>query len=277
VISSFFLGRFLAGDELDIVDQQHIGRAQPLLEAERVLRAHRGDELEHEFFGRHIDDPRARMPRLIFLPQRMHEVRLAEPRAAVEEERVEGELAALGHRSRRVVGDLIGLADDEIVEAVARFERWALVRLAGGRFDLGLRLGGRFDHEELGPLSRGRRDDRNAPDMRQHRAPCLLELVAEMGADPIGHEVRGRGESHVPVRFLITLEHERLQPAIEGPRAHALAQARADRLPCCLERSFGRKHSGGHRHLIRCLRHASSCYSRTANGPIRRDKSPPLA
>ena len=48
--------------------------------------------------------------------------------AAMEEQRVEDELAALGQGPRGIIGDLIGLADDEAVKGVARFERGAAAR-----------------------------------------------------------------------------------------------------------------------------------------------------
>ena len=59
-VEEFFLGRILAGDELDVVDQQQVGRAQPALEADRVVFLQRADELDHELLGRHRHDARAR-------------------------------------------------------------------------------------------------------------------------------------------------------------------------------------------------------------------------
>ena len=50
-----FGGR-LALQELHVVDQQQIDTAQPLLEAERRLALHGGDEVVHEMVGSQVDD-----------------------------------------------------------------------------------------------------------------------------------------------------------------------------------------------------------------------------
>ena len=52
----------------------------------------------------------------------MHQVRLAEAHAAVQEERVVGVTGALSDGERRGVGQAVGRADDEIAECVARVE-----------------------------------------------------------------------------------------------------------------------------------------------------------
>jgi hypothetical protein len=59
----------------------------------------------------------------------MHQVGLAQSGAAMEEQGVEAYAPTLGERPGGVVGDLVGLADDEAVERVARLQRGAaLVR-----------------------------------------------------------------------------------------------------------------------------------------------------
>ena len=86
-VEEFFLGRILAGDELDVVDQQQVGRAQPLLEADRVILAQRADELDHELFGRHRHHARAGARFQEGLPDGVEQMGLAAPRAAMEEQR----------------------------------------------------------------------------------------------------------------------------------------------------------------------------------------------
>ena len=54
-VEELLLGRFLAADELDVVDHQHVDRAELLLEGHRVLVAQGPDELVHELFGRQVD------------------------------------------------------------------------------------------------------------------------------------------------------------------------------------------------------------------------------
>ena len=57
------------------------------------------------------------------MADRMQQVRLAAAGAAMEEQRIEGDLVRRGERPRGVERDFIGLADDEALEPVARFER----------------------------------------------------------------------------------------------------------------------------------------------------------
>ena len=117
----------LAGDELHVVDHQHVDRAEHLLEALHVLDAQRRDEAVHELLGGEVDDAGVGVG-LPHLPgDRLHEVGLAEADAAVEEQRVEGDRAALGHAlgdaARGGVGELVRLADDEVVEGAAPVDR----------------------------------------------------------------------------------------------------------------------------------------------------------
>jgi len=52
-VEEFFLRRILAGDELDVVDQQQVSISEALFEADRVVFLQRTNELDHEFLGRH--------------------------------------------------------------------------------------------------------------------------------------------------------------------------------------------------------------------------------
>jgi hypothetical protein len=94
------------------------------LELHGVVRAQRRDEAVHELLGRHVGDGEVRG----LLAQRpgdgVHQVRLAQPHAAIEEERVEAGLRrALRHAAGAGMGELVGLADDEGVEGEALVER----------------------------------------------------------------------------------------------------------------------------------------------------------
>ena len=63
----------------------------------------------------------------------MHQMGLAEADAAIEEQRVEGHGARLGDALGGGMGELVGLADDEILEGEARIERRAhILRGEGG-------------------------------------------------------------------------------------------------------------------------------------------------
>ena len=61
----------------------------------------------------------------------LEQMRLAEPHAAVDEQRVVGLDGRLGDRQARGLGELVRGADDERVEAVARVEVRAAPAAAG--------------------------------------------------------------------------------------------------------------------------------------------------
>ena len=65
----------------------------------------------------------------------LHQMRLAQAHSAVEKERVVGFGRLLGDRSGRGVRELVGSADDERVERVARVE----LVVGGIEIELGLR------------------------------------------------------------------------------------------------------------------------------------------
>ena len=127
------LRALLAADELDVVDQQHVDVAVALAEVEDALVAERVDHLVHEPLGRHVGQPqRARLLDDV-VPNRMHEVGLAQPDSAVDEQRVVGPRRRLGYRPTGGVGELVGRADDEGVERVARIQPGRADRRACGR------------------------------------------------------------------------------------------------------------------------------------------------
>ena len=103
----------------------------------------------------------------------MQQVGLAEPGRGVEEQRVVGLAGQLGDRQRRGVGESVAVADDELVEAVARVER-ARVGLGAGRLrwpPRGLARGGVAGERDL---------DRGSED----GAGAALDDPAEALGDP---------------------------------------------------------------------------------------------
>ena len=50
-VEEFFLGVFLADQELQVIDHQHIDAAQLFLELHRLVAADGGDEAVHELLG----------------------------------------------------------------------------------------------------------------------------------------------------------------------------------------------------------------------------------
>ena len=107
-------------EELDVVEQQHVHAAVALLEALPLVRGDRGVQLLDEVLERDILDAEIGLQLLHEIADRAHQVRLAEPRAAVDEERIVREPRWLGDGVRRRHGESIRRADDEVVEPVCR-------------------------------------------------------------------------------------------------------------------------------------------------------------
>ena len=162
---------------------------------------------------------------------------LAAPGAAMEEERIERDLVGGGERTRGVERHLIGLADDEILEAVARLERRGVetAQIFAEHDRLGLDWRGNIG-DRLGTRHFAARADLDPAHRRQHRAPRQREPVGEMGLDPIGHELRRQLESQRRGLRIEAAERDRAQPTVEGARAAVAAQPRADHRPCSRDR-----------------------------------------
>ena len=79
-------------------------------------------ELVHEALGADVDDARARPLVANAVRDGVDEVRLAEPRAAADEERVVAPASHARRRHRRGVGELVRRPDDEVGERVLRIE-----------------------------------------------------------------------------------------------------------------------------------------------------------
>src|SRR6056297_290885 len=133
-VEELLLRGVLAGDELDVVDHQDIDRPEELLESHHVLVAQRLHEAVHELLGREVDDLRLRRLLLQLPGDGVHEMRLAEAHTAIKKQRVEGDRATFRHALGSGMGKLVGLADDEAIEAESGIER-----RAGRVVDIGLR------------------------------------------------------------------------------------------------------------------------------------------
>ena len=130
----------LAGDEVDIIDQQDIDTAHHLLEGERVAGPHGRHETGQEFLGRQVKG--LARTGMVFEGRchGVHEVRLADPVIAIEEDRIEGRRLGTHDRACGGGGDFIGRTDAETVKGETRFAK--IVRI-GLPVRLGRRLGGR--------------------------------------------------------------------------------------------------------------------------------------
>jgi hypothetical protein len=111
-----FLGRGLAADELDVIDQQHVGAAQAFLEGGGRTVLHGAHEGRQEAFGGQIDDLRIRAQALGLPGDGVQQVGLAVAIGAAEEDRVEMAVGPAGGLAGDGQGEGIALALDEAVE-----------------------------------------------------------------------------------------------------------------------------------------------------------------
>ena len=121
-VEKFFLRALLAAEELDVVDQEQIGLPIAFAEFHQLVVLDRVDEFVDEKLARKIHDLRVFLFRPDVLADRLHQMRLAEPDAAVNEERVVGSGRRLRDGETRGVRDLVVRPDDERFETVARIE-----------------------------------------------------------------------------------------------------------------------------------------------------------
>ena len=113
-------------EELDVVDQEHVVGAVALLEPLDPLVAQRVDEVVHERLGGDVADREVERVPADVVRDRVQQMRLAEPRVAVDEERVVGLRRRLGDRERSGVREAVRRADHERVEGVLRVDRAAV-------------------------------------------------------------------------------------------------------------------------------------------------------
>ena len=181
-VEKLLLRPFLAGDELDVVDEEHVDPAIAFPEVLALLRADRVDELVRELLARGIRDALFGMPRDDGMADRVHEMRLAEAGPAVHEEWVVAVAGPLGHGKSRGVREPVIRADDEGRKGVALVEHRAdgcLATFLGARL-LGERRRGRRSGPHAAVRGRDEADvDCPPEEVLKGRADLRTELVLE--------------------------------------------------------------------------------------------------
>ena len=119
----------LALEELDVVEQQHVGRAIALLERRDLVVLEGGEKLARERLGVRVAHRQAAHAERDVVADRLEEVGLADPRRTADEQRVVDLARQLGDRQRRRVREAVGGPDHECLERVAGLE----VEMTGGR------------------------------------------------------------------------------------------------------------------------------------------------
>ncbi len=206
-VEELLLGRVLAGDELDVVHQEHVELTVAALEFLHALETQGIDEVVQETLGRQIQDLGVRIAALHLLRDRMHEVGLPEADTAVEKQGVVRTRGRFGDGAGRRVGELVGSSDDEALE---------------GKTWIGGDGGGRARGGRGGGSRRGVAGAGFEPDL-QLRITGGRSLAGEersvAGFDPVGKNSRGdrNGQDPLPGRRI-----EGDLPGRPEPRAELL-------------------------------------------------------
>ena len=121
-VEKFLLNAFLAGEELDVVNQQHVGLAVFLAELDELVVLDSVNVFVGELFGGEIGDARALFVADDVLADGVEQMRLAQADAAVKEERIVGFAGRLGDGQRGGIGKIVVVADDERFKGVFGIE-----------------------------------------------------------------------------------------------------------------------------------------------------------
>jgi hypothetical protein len=125
-VEELLLRALFAGQELDVVDEQHVHVPVFVPERQHLGVLDRVDHLVHEPLGRHVRDARAGARAQRGVADGLQQVRLAEAGAAEDEQRVVDAARVLGDGEAGGVREAVAAADDEAVERQAWIERAAV-------------------------------------------------------------------------------------------------------------------------------------------------------
>ena len=115
-VEKLLLRALLAGQELDVVDQKHVRLAVALAELLHRCRLNGGDRLVREFFTIHVNNVEIRVVLLDLNFDGVQQVRLAQTRRPVDEQRVVRAGGVRGHGLRGGKRKLVRRPLDEVLE-----------------------------------------------------------------------------------------------------------------------------------------------------------------
>ena len=180
-VEELLLRGIAARDELDIVEHQHVHVAEAVAEFDVLVVLDGGDQLIGEHLAGQVEHAHVRKVILDEVADGVHQVRLAQAHAAVEEQRVVGHARRLRDGQRGRVRKAVGRADDERVKRGLRVER--VHALKGRLFLLLLALlpgDALLDAHQLhGHLAPGDLRDRLSDHGQVARADGLLRKLAD--------------------------------------------------------------------------------------------------
>ena len=136
-VEELLLGALLADEKMDVVHKPQVHASIPAAELRAAVFAQGRDVVVGECFSGDVCDPCVRADLHNELSDSLHQVGLAQPRAAVDEQRIIGLAGAFGDGHCTRVSQAVGRPDDERVEVILTVERLRQRLIAG----LGARLG----------------------------------------------------------------------------------------------------------------------------------------
>jgi len=131
-VKELFLSAFPAGQEVHVIENQHVDLPHPFLEPAHAIVPERGNKVIHEQFRGGEDNLASPIGSGKLMTYGRNEVSLA-PDTAIEEKRVVFFTRLVGNGNRGGVGELITLADHEFVKRITRVKvaTPAWVRIVG--------------------------------------------------------------------------------------------------------------------------------------------------
>ena len=117
-VEELVLGRFLASEEMDVVDEQQVQFTVTAAERSHAAGLQGRDEIVGESFGRNISDAGLRIGGINRMRDRMHQVSLAQAGRTMDEKRVVIMTGLFGDRERSSMGHFIFRTDDEVFESI---------------------------------------------------------------------------------------------------------------------------------------------------------------
>jgi len=121
-VEKLFLGALFVGQEVDVIDDEHVRVAVAVTELAHLAGGDGLDELVHKAFARNINNPEIRLLVQDALTNRLQEVRLTQAHAAVNEQRVVGHARLIGDGGCCGCGKVVVGAGDEGLKGVIRRE-----------------------------------------------------------------------------------------------------------------------------------------------------------
>ena len=248
-VEELLLDPLLVLEELHVVDQQHVVGAVALLEPLDALVAEAVDEVVHERLRGDVAAGEAAAVVGDEVRDRVQEVRLAEARVPVDEERVVGLGGRFGDGERRCVRKAVGRADHERVEGVLRVDAGGVApaarrrsraaaasRTTAPRRSAGATAGRAASARAAARAGRRRLTSRTAARIRSRKWPSIHSRVKSFGtatakASP---SISAPATSPNQVWKVVSLSASRSRAATSFQRLSAVSSICCSTLVCTL-------------------------------------------